>query len=222
MRTDGTTAYHQHFRRFYTRNAPQQDTASSEGFFQVFGTFLDGQASGYFRHRVQQGQATVGFFHRFVRQANASLLDHGVGQRFARSEVEIREDQLVFLYQGVLGFDGFLYLDDHLGLGVGILDGGEDRSSGFFIFPVADTAAHTGRVLYIHRVAVFHQLHYSGRRDGHPVLIVLDFFWNTDFHFFLIKIKLYSKVLFVHRNNKNFSEQPVFFFVFFPTVCFRP
>ena len=195
MRADGTSAHDQYFRRFYTRYATQQDAASPEGFLQVFGTFLDGQASGYFRHRVQQGQATVGFLHRFVRQANASLLDHGVGEGLARSEVEIREDQLVFLYQGILGFDGLLYFDDHLGLGIGILDGGEDRGSGFFKFPVADTTAYSCGVLYVHCVAVFHQLHYSGGRDSHPVFIVLDFFWNTDFHFFKCRLSCIEGVV---------------------------
>ena len=53
---------------------------------------------------------TVLGLHRLVSDAHRSALDHGMGQRLRRGEVEIGEDHLILSDQGILRAIGSLTL----------------------------------------------------------------------------------------------------------------
>ena len=72
--------------------------------------------------------------------------------------MEVCEDHLVAADEGILGLDGFLYLYDHLGDGVDILDFREDFGSGLDIKFVRKSRAFSGRVLDIYLMAVAYEL----------------------------------------------------------------
>ena len=47
---------------------------------------------------------------------------------------------------------------------------------------IGETTVYTSRVLHIHGMTSFHQLFGSGGSKSYPVLVVLDFFWNSNNH----------------------------------------
>ena len=96
--------------------------------------------------------------------------------------MEIGEDELAALHQGIFGLDGLLHLDDHLGHGIGLLDGGQNDSPHFRILLVGEATPLSCRMLHEYLMAVLDEFTHSRRGHAHAVLIVLDFFWNTNFH----------------------------------------
>ena len=96
--------------------------------------------------------------------------------------MEIGEQNLALAHKLVFGFDWFFYLDDHFGYRVGILDSRQDSGAGCRVFVVAESAALTGCMLYIHGVAMGYEFFYTRGSHCHTILVVFDFFWYSDDH----------------------------------------
>ncbi len=116
-------AKHEHIRWFYTCHAAKQDAESPHWLFEVFGAFLDRHTPGYFAHRNKQRKASVCLFYGFISEANCFALDHGMGEGLGGGEVEVGEQELVFLNEWVFTGDWLLHFDDHLGNAVNFFDG---------------------------------------------------------------------------------------------------
>ena len=96
--------------------------------------------------------------------------------------MEVGEQELAFLDEGVFGLDGFLDFHNHLGDCVGFLDGGEDGGSGVDVVLVGESAALAGGVLDVDFVALADE--FLDARGGHAdaVFVVFDFFGYADNH----------------------------------------
>jgi len=136
--------------------------------------------------RNEQRQATVRGLHGFVSEANGAALDHGVGQLSVAGKVEIGEHQLALANQGIFRSDRLFHLNNHFGTFVHVLDGGEDFRADSFVHLIGETAAFTGGVLHIDGVAVLDQFGNARGGHAHAILIVLNLFWNTNFHFSIV------------------------------------
>jgi len=163
---------------------PISSTASALRFLEETRAFLNRHAAGDLTHRHEQRQTAVGggVGDGLVGDADGTAGQHGVEQRTLRREVEVCEDHLAAAAQLVFWLDGLLDFDDHVGDGIYLLDGGEYAGAGLDVFVVAEAAAFAGMVLYIQLMAVGHQLLHARGSHPHAVLVVLDLFWNTDFH----------------------------------------
>ena len=108
-------------------------------------------------------------------------LDHPTGQFLRRGKMQIGEDDLV-LQKFVLGRQGLLYLDDHLGFGPDILRGGQDFRPGFKVFLVRYLAAQPGAAFHENRVIVRHHRGDADGCHGNPFFIRFDFLGHSDNH----------------------------------------
>lgn len=117
-----------------------------------------------------------------VCDANCAAFEHCVEQFAVRGEVEVGEQNLALADQLVFGFDRLLYLDDHVGYAIDFLDGGQDGCAGCDILFIRESAAFACCVLYIQCVAVTYKFLDARRCATHAVFVVLNLFWNSDFH----------------------------------------
>ena len=113
--------------------------------------------------------------------------------------MEIGKHQLSLLHQRIFGLDGLFHLHNHVGCGVGLLDGGGDDGARCHIVLIRETATLAGRMLHDDAVSALYQFCHSRRGHAHPVLIVLDFFWHTYFHSskYLVKHLIIYTLLYV-------------------------
>ncbi|OAV63205.1 hypothetical protein Barb6_03935 [Bacteroidales bacterium Barb6] len=181
-----TSAQHQHLRRFHTRHAAQQDAFPALRLFQKTRTFLHSHTPCYLTHGNQKGQFAALVRHRFVSQTDRLALLHRSCQLFVGSKMEISEKKLPFANQRIFRLDRLFHLDNHLGNFVNIFNGRKNLCACRFISLVGEAATLTRRMLHIHGMPSFRQLACTRRGQCHPVLIVLDFFWNSDNHFISI------------------------------------
>ena len=120
--------------------------------------------------------------HGLIGQTNGSALDHGLCERTVAGEMEISEYQLAFSDQTILRLHGFLHLDDHVALSIHLCGGGNNLGSCGYIILVCKTAAFTGSMLYHYLVTMLYQFGHTCGRHANAILIVLDFFRNTNLH----------------------------------------
>ena len=96
--------------------------------------------------------------------------------------MEISKEQLTLAHQRILWGDRLLDLDNHLGHLVHLLDGRQYGGAHLLISRVGKPAALASRMLYIHLVPMLYQFGHAIGGHTHPVLIVLNFLWDSDFH----------------------------------------
>ncbi len=96
--------------------------------------------------------------------------------------MEISEYYLIFADQWIFRFDRFLNLYYHPCRGINIFYGGEYGSSCRDIFFVGKTASFSGGVLNEYFVSVCDKFFHSRRCGAYSVLIVFDFFRDSNFH----------------------------------------
>ena len=96
--------------------------------------------------------------------------------------MEVGEHHLSLAHERILWLYWLFHLHNHVGGGIYVLYGRQDFGSRLKVFLVAESAVLSGSVLHIHSVSVFYQFGNSSRCHSDPVLVVFDFFWNTDFH----------------------------------------
>ena len=96
--------------------------------------------------------------------------------------MEIGEKQLSRTNQPVLRCDRLLDLDNHLGPGVDLFDGGQNLRTDSYIGLVGEAAVDAGRSLNIYLVAPFGQFVGTCGGKSNAVLVVLNLFGNTDNH----------------------------------------
>ena len=120
--------------------------------------------------------------HGLVSQTDGAALYHGKGESLVGCEMEVGEAKLSFAYQGIFAGDRLIKLYDHFGNSIYILNGREYPGPCRHIGVIGETTVYTSRVLHIHGMTSFHQLLGSGGSKSYPVLVVLDFFWNSNNH----------------------------------------
>ena len=135
---------------------------------------LRGQPAGHLGHRRQQRQRPVGQLHRLVRDAGDPAVQQRVGALPGRGQVQVGEEHLTFAHPVVLLGDRLLDLEDQVAGRPDLVGVGQDR---------APAAANSSSVIESRRRrrprrrprdrARTNSLH-AGRRDRHPVLVVLD------------------------------------------------
>ena len=121
-------------------------------------------------------------FHRLVGNTYGLTLQHSMCQFLLTGKMEIGEHHLSLSHQRIFRLDGFLHLHYHVALAIDILDCGQDTGSGLHIFVIRETAAFASRVLNAHLMATTCQCGNASGSHSHPILIVLNLLWNTDFH----------------------------------------
>ena len=115
-------------------------------------------------------------------------------------EVEISEDQLPLSDKRIFRLDGLFDLDNHVGVSVNVFDSGENGCSHFDVLFIGESAVFTCRVLNSDGVSVLDEFSYSGWCHADSILVVLDFFWDSNFHFSSI-LKVYRVILVKTRPN---------------------
>ena len=96
--------------------------------------------------------------------------------------MEIGEQQLSGAHKGVLWSDRFLDLYYHICISINVSDGREEMGAHRHIVGIGESTILTCSLLNIHCMTMFHQLGDTRRGHTYPILIVLNLFWNTDFH----------------------------------------
>ena len=181
-RTDDTAAYDQHLRRLDARDTAQKYTAAAARTLQIVGTLLYGHTPRDFRHGNKQRKRTVVARNGLVGAADGARIDHGTRQGFTTCKVEISEEQLTLAYERILGLDRLLYLHDHLGRSIYLLDRGKNLNTGSDVILIRKTAVFSGRSLHIDRVSAPRKFVGAGRRKSNSILVVLDLLRNTNNH----------------------------------------
>ena len=138
-------------------------------------------ASRDLAHRFEQGQTTVDL-DSFVGQCG----DAGPQQRFrqgaVRREVQVGEQNLPALQQGVFRGLRLLDLDDQLGPGKHRGMVLEQRGAGLGVFLIRIAGARPGRPLDKHGMPALNQLIRRGGEQGHAVFLLLNFLGKADDH----------------------------------------
>ncbi len=159
----------------HARHAAEQYTATAVRFLQCKRTRLDRQPAGNFRHRRQERQGSI--FRRYCLVGNGRRT--GLDQRFRLrrigSEVQVREQHLVFAQHRALVELRLLDLDDHLGRVEHLLGCPDDFRAGLLVVGIGHADAHAGVRLDDHVVTVGDQLAYACRRHADTELERLDF-----------------------------------------------
>ena len=115
--------------------------------FEVVGTDLDGNPAGDFAHGGEEREATVLILDGFVGEGGNAVLEEGPGELGVGGEVEVGEEDDAGTEHIVLGFEGFLDLDDHVGGPKDVLRVLDDGGAPAPVFIVGKAAAHSGVVL---------------------------------------------------------------------------
>lgn len=181
-RADHAGADDEDLGRLHARNATEQLALAAARLLEEVASLLGRHAAGNLRHGNQQRQRTVRTLDGFVGAADGATLNHRTGERFAAGEVEVGEDQLVLANEFVFGSNRFLDLDNHLGPGVDLFDGGQNLRTDSYIGLVGEAAVDAGRSLNIYLVAPFGQFVGTCGGKSNAVLVVLNLFGNTDNH----------------------------------------
>ncbi len=96
--------------------------------------------------------------------------------------MEVGEHNLSPAYQLIFRPDRLFHLHNHLSRFINRLDCRENLCACGTVFVVGESRAVARRSLYIHPVACRHHFTHSRRRHRHTVLIVFDFFGDSDNH----------------------------------------
>ena len=166
-------------------DAAHQHAATALGLHQRVGADLRCQAAGDLGHRVEQRQPAGRQLHGLVGDAGDLAVDQLLGQRLVGREVQVGEQRQPLAHPGVLLGDRLLDLEDHVDAAVGapgVLGRGHDRGAGADVLVVVDGGPDPRILLDEHLVAVADQLVHADGRDGHAVLVVLDFLGDSDLH----------------------------------------
>ncbi len=180
--SDGAAPEDEHLGRLDAGHAADELALAALGLLEIIGAAHRRHASGHLAHRDEERQTAVGSLHGLIGQADGTALDHGLGQLTVGGEMEIGEEKLAGPHECIFGFDGLLHLDDHLRGSVHVSDRRQDLGTYLPIVSIGETAAFTGCGLNIDGVAVLDEFVNSRRGHAHAVLIVFNFFWNTNFH----------------------------------------
>ena len=133
-------------------------------------------------HRGEQRQRAAGQLHRLVRDGGDLPVEQGLGALRAGGQVQVGEQDLAGLHPLVLDRDGFLDLEDHLGLAPHLVVVVGDLGPRGDELVVGDRGAGARSGLDDHLVAMSGELVHAGRGDRHPVLVVLDLAGDAHLH----------------------------------------
>src|SRR5215212_9401088 len=172
----------------HTRNATQQNSASTAHLLEVVRSNLNRHASRDFRHRSQQGQRAASICNRLVGDTRDLTLEQLLREFGNWSEVEIREKQLALAHAWVLRRDGLFYFDDHFGSGPNVVSGSNDRGSRAFVEPIFKTRTCARVRFDLDFVAGVFQRTHAGRRYSYSIFIVFNFFRETNDHSFILRV----------------------------------
>jgi hypothetical protein len=100
--------------------------------------------------------------------------------------VQVCEENLVFAKQRVLGCNRLLDLKQQITLGPNLFGCGKHRCAFGNIRSVGETRTDSGAGLDEYLVTATNEFVNTGWGDGHSVLVVLDFGWNSYAHFLLL------------------------------------
>jgi hypothetical protein len=103
-------------------------------------------------------------------------------------EVEIGEEQQPLLHPRVLGLDGLLDLDDHLGIGPHVVGRRDDLGARALVQRVIEARALARAPLHDDPVPGVGQRARARRREPHAVLVVLNLLGESDDHCWLSPI----------------------------------
>ena len=81
-----------------------------------------------------------------------------MSQLLLTGKMEVGEHHLTLAYQRILRCNGFLHLDNHIGLCIDILDGRQNLCAHLLIGLIAETTALPCSMLYEHLMSATYQL----------------------------------------------------------------
>ena len=105
-----------------------------------------------------------------------------LGQGRVGCEVQVGEQDVVWLETPDLGRLGFLDLDDQRRLVEQRVGVGHDRRALLGVSLIGDRGAEAGAALNEHLVTSVDQLADAGRRQRNPILVGLDLGWDPNLH----------------------------------------
>jgi hypothetical protein len=164
------------------RRAPHQHAPASRLPLQAVGADLGCHPAGDLGHRGEQRERAVGELHRLVGDRGDAGVEQCPGAGLRGGDVEVGEEHLVLAHPPVLLGHGLLHLEHQVGCPpdrIGVREDGGPEGDEVL---VGEGGAVPGAPLDHDLVAQRNQLADSGRRECHPVLVVLDFAGNTDSH----------------------------------------
>ncbi len=119
---------------------------------------------------------------RLIGYGGHARFQQCLSERFARSEMQIREKDLAFAQQRKLRLPRLLHFHNHAGTRENLFRLIENFGAGFNVFFVRITRADTCILFHHHRVTVPDKLVCSPGQQGDALLLFFNFFWNTDNH----------------------------------------
>ncbi len=148
---------------------------------QHFSTDLGGHAAGDLGHGGKQRQGTVVQLHGLIGNAHDGFFQHGLGQGWFGSKVQVGVNYLARTKVFVFRSKRFLDLDNHVA-GPGFGSSVHHGSAGSNIFLIGYHAAKAGPFLDQYLVACFCKGMHTGRCHADTEFLHLYFSWQSYFH----------------------------------------
>jgi len=177
-----TATDHEDLCRRNTRDAPHQDTASTLSLFEAVSPGLRRHATGNLAHGRQERQTAMRAGYGFIGNCCAAGIYQTIRLRAIRSQVQIREKDLILAQH--LALDGlrFFNLNNHIGGVEDALRIRSDLRSCFTIIVVGHANTVTCASLDQHGMAVMDQLANGEGNKPDPVLVIFDLCGHTYQH----------------------------------------
>src|SRR5262249_8290938 len=129
--------------------------------------------------------------------------DQLLGERLVRGEVQVGEQGLAVAHAVVLLRNRLLDLEHHVRGTPDLVGAVEDLRPGCLELTVLDLRAESRVPLHVDVVTVSRELVYADGRDGHPVLVVLDFLGDADLHRSLLVLGPWAGALWIVSANTS-------------------
>ena len=177
-----TAADDGHRRRPRAGHSRHQQAEAARGAHQRGGADGRREPTGDLAHRRKQRQSAAGDLHRLVRDGGDAVGEQALGERAVGGQMQVGEQHEVVAEVAVLARDRLLDLQQQLRARPHLRRVVEQDCAGRLVLGVRHGRALAGAALHEHLVAGRHQIVHSRRREGDPVLVVLDLGGDADPH----------------------------------------
>ena len=177
----GAAADDDHFSRQHAGHPAEQHAATAEMFLEKISTHEHAHTSGDFTHRFEQREAAV-YLDGLVRDAGDFCGEQRLGERLARGEVKIGENDLAWAQQRPFGLERLLHFHDQFRSRKDLAVLRDDLRTGSGVLFVWKAGARAGICLDEDFVPAPDELVGGAREECDAIFLRFDFLGDADVH----------------------------------------